>query len=54
MAVCVKAIERWEQATDLVLCREAVLVKLEQFERSASDPNRFFAKDNGQSGLGCC
>ena len=46
--MCVKAVERWEQATDLILRREGLLVKLEQFERSASDPNRFFAKDNGQ------
>lgn len=43
----IEAVERWEQATDLILRREALLVKLEQFERNASDPNRFFAKTNG-------
>ncbi|KAL8616651.1 hypothetical protein ACOMHN_031633 [Nucella lapillus] len=42
-----EVVEQWEQATDLILRREALLVKLEQFERTASDPNRFFAKTNG-------
>ncbi|XP_070208925.1 coiled-coil domain-containing protein 87-like isoform X4 [Littorina saxatilis] len=43
----IEAVERWEQVTELILRREALLVKLEHFERSASDPNRFFAKENG-------
>lgn len=42
-----EAVERWEVASDLILQREALLVKLEQFERSASDPNRFFEKVKG-------
>nr|KAG5696309.1 hypothetical protein BaRGS_027919 [Batillaria attramentaria] len=42
-----EAVERWESATEMILKREALLVKLEQFERSASDPNRFFEKVNG-------
>ncbi|XP_076443438.1 coiled-coil domain-containing protein 87-like isoform X3 [Babylonia areolata] len=42
-----EAVERWEQATELILRRETLLVRLEQFERNASDPNRFFAKSNG-------
>ncbi|KAK2157092.1 hypothetical protein LSH36_199g05026 [Paralvinella palmiformis] len=43
-----EAVEIWEQAIDLVLQREAVIAKLENFERLASDPNRFFEK--GQRG----
>lgn len=43
----IEAMERWEQAAELILRREGLLVKLEQFERSASDPNRFFEKVKG-------
>ena len=39
-----QAVERWEAATELILLRESLLIKLEQFERNASDPNRFFEK----------
>ncbi|PVD19306.1 hypothetical protein C0Q70_19793 [Pomacea canaliculata] len=42
-----EAVEQWEKITDLILQREALLVKLEQFERLASNPNRFFEKVNG-------
>ncbi|XP_020621129.1 coiled-coil domain-containing protein 87-like [Orbicella faveolata] len=36
----------WEIATEVILQRESLMTKLEDFERTASDPNRFFAKDN--------
>lgn len=42
------AIERWEKVTELIMKRETLLGKLEHFERTASDPNRFFEK--GQKG----
>ncbi|XP_033125153.1 coiled-coil domain-containing protein 87-like [Anneissia japonica] len=42
-------IEHWESAMVLVLEREAILGRLEAFERLASDPNRFFQK--GYRGL---
>ncbi|PIK61283.1 putative coiled-coil domain-containing protein, partial [Apostichopus japonicus] len=45
----VESIEAWEVAVDLILQREAILSKLEIFERFASDPDRFFQK--GQRGL---
>ena len=41
-----QAIDSWEEATDLVVQREALINKLENFERLASDPNRFFEKGN--------
>lgn len=34
----------WEVATEAVLQRESLMTKLEDFERTASDPNRFFIK----------
>ena len=34
----------WETATDLIIKREELIAKLENFERLASDPNRFFEK----------
>ncbi|XP_053405914.1 uncharacterized protein LOC123566374 isoform X2 [Mercenaria mercenaria] len=46
-----EAIEQWEKVTDLVLKREALLVKLEKFERMASDPNRFFEKGQKRSSV---
>lgn len=39
-----QAIEDWEKATDLIVERERCIYELENFERVASDPNRFFAK----------
>lgn len=39
-----EAIEEWEASTQLILQREAMVAKLENFERVASDPNRFFEK----------
>ena len=40
-----QAMDRWEETTDLILEREILLEKLEKFERKASDPNRFFEKN---------
>lgn len=34
----------WEVATEVILERESLMTKLEDFERAASDPNRFFVK----------
>lgn len=34
------ALETWERATDLAVEREKLIAKLENFERTASDPNR--------------
>lgn len=39
----------WEIATEVILDRESLMTKLEDFERAASDPNRFFAKENNAS-----
>ena len=36
----------WEIATEAVLERESLMAKIEDFERTASDPNRFFVKGN--------
>ncbi|KAL9986945.1 hypothetical protein ACROYT_G001163 [Oculina patagonica] len=41
-----EALTFWEIATEVILERESLMTKLEDFERTASDPNRFFAKDN--------
>lgn len=46
-----EAIEQWEKVTELILKREALLVKLEKFERMASDPNRFFEKGQKRSSV---
>lgn len=46
-----EVIERWEKITDLILKREELLSKLEKFERSASDPNRFFQKGQKRSSV---
>lgn len=40
----VPAIEDWEKATDLIVEREKCIFELENFERTASDPNRYFLK----------
>eukprot|EP00062_Callorhinchus_milii_P021598 gi/632978493/ref/XP_007905942.1/ PREDICTED: coiled-coil domain-containing protein 87 isoform X2 [Callorhinchus milii] len=53
-----KALDIWEQAVKLIQDRECLMVKLETFEKFASDPNRFFEKGSpiltengaGQSG----
>ncbi|RXN13915.1 coiled-coil domain-containing 87-like protein [Labeo rohita] len=39
-----KAIAAWEQAARLIQKRELLLSRLEDFERKASDPNRFFQR----------
>ncbi|GFO24604.1 coiled-coil domain-containing protein 87 [Plakobranchus ocellatus] len=44
-----EAMERWELVAESILQREALLTKLESFERHASDPNRFFNKDSKKS-----
>ncbi|XP_052796425.1 coiled-coil domain-containing protein 87-like isoform X2 [Mya arenaria] len=46
-----QAIELWEAVTSKILRREELLVKLEKFERSASDPNRFFEKGQKRSSV---
>ena len=42
--VLTQAIVSWEAATQAILERENLITKLEDFERTASDPNRFFEK----------
>ena len=37
-------LQQWEVAVKLILSRESLITKLEDFERLASDPNRFFEK----------
>ena len=44
--IYLQAIEAWEYGSCLVLKREAYVAQLENFERQASDPNRFFEKGN--------
>ncbi|XP_063302220.1 coiled-coil domain-containing protein 87 [Pelobates fuscus] len=45
-----QAIEMWEKAVNIIQKREEILAELEQFEREASDPNRFFQRGyNGTS-----
>ncbi|XP_026085076.1 coiled-coil domain-containing protein 87 [Carassius auratus] len=45
-----EAIAAWEQAAGLIQKRELLLSRLEDFEREASDPNRFFQRGyNGSS-----
>ncbi|KAK1789504.1 hypothetical protein P4O66_015417, partial [Electrophorus voltai] len=39
------AIVAWEKATNLIQQREKVMLQLEQFEKVASDPNRFFQRE---------
>ncbi|XP_072038414.1 coiled-coil domain-containing protein 87-like [Amphiura filiformis] len=43
-----ESIGAWEEASDVILHRESILARLEEFERFASDPDRFFRK--GQKG----
>ena len=40
------ALENWELAADLIVKRERIIFDLENFERFASDPNRYFLKGN--------
>ena len=40
----IPALIDWEKATDLIIEREKYIYELENFERTASDPNRFFLK----------
>ncbi|XP_046358594.2 coiled-coil domain-containing protein 87-like [Haliotis rufescens] len=46
-----EVMEKWESAADLILKREALMEKLENFERRASDPNRFFEKGHKGSSV---
>ncbi|KAL0196119.1 hypothetical protein M9458_009691, partial [Cirrhinus mrigala] len=39
-----EVIAAWEQAARLIQKRELLLSRLEDFEREASDPNRFFQR----------
>ncbi|XP_028407068.1 coiled-coil domain-containing protein 87-like isoform X2 [Dendronephthya gigantea] len=39
-----EVLQHWETAVKLILAREALIMKLEDFERLASDPNRFFER----------
>lgn len=41
-----QSLASWEVATEAILERESLMTKLEDFERTASDPNRFFVKGN--------
>ncbi|XP_014681266.1 PREDICTED: uncharacterized protein LOC106821108 [Priapulus caudatus] len=41
-----EAAELWEQSAQLVIDREKVIAKLERFERTASDPARFFNRES--------
>ncbi|XP_038071406.1 coiled-coil domain-containing protein 87-like isoform X2 [Patiria miniata] len=45
------AIDAWELATEVILQREAILTRLETFERLASDPDRFFQKGHRGSSV---
>lgn len=42
MVLCIQAITAWELAARLIQRRELLLSQLEDFEREASDPSRFF------------
>ncbi|XP_057308857.1 coiled-coil domain-containing protein 87-like isoform X2 [Hydractinia symbiolongicarpus] len=45
-----ESLKHWEDVTSLIVEREGYMAKLEHFERTASDPNRFFEKGfNGSS-----
>ena len=41
-----KAIQFWEKTASLILSRENIIYELEEFEKGASDPNRYFLKSN--------
>lgn len=40
------AINDWEKITELIIQRENLILELENFERNASDPNRYYQKLN--------
>ncbi|XP_064199343.1 coiled-coil domain-containing protein 87 [Anguilla rostrata] len=46
-----EAIVEWERTAQLIQQRETVLAQLEQFEKDASDPNRFFQQGYGGSSM---
>ena len=46
-----QVISAWESATELIVRREELMVMLENFERVASDPNRFFEKGSRGSSV---
>ncbi|EDO46117.1 predicted protein [Nematostella vectensis] len=46
-----EALASWEAAAEVVLERESVMTQLEDFERMASDPNRFFDRGAGGTAL---
>ncbi|XP_028416797.1 coiled-coil domain-containing protein 87-like isoform X3 [Dendronephthya gigantea] len=39
-----QVLQHWETAVKLILAREALITKLEDFERLSSDPNHFFER----------
>jgi hypothetical protein len=45
------AIDDWEKVTEIIIERETFIYQLENFERIASDPNRYFVK--GYRGSSC-
>lgn len=44
MYLCLQAIAAWEEVARLIQKRELLLCKLEDFEREAPDPSRFFQR----------
>jgi len=46
-----KAINEWEKATKLIVEREKHIFELENFERFASDPNRYFLRGHRGSSV---
>jgi len=46
VSVFAAAVELWETAADCIVRREQLLIRLEAFERKASDPARLFEKGN--------
>lgn len=47
----IQVVETWGQVSELIAEREVLMASLESFERSASDPNRFFEKGPKGSSL---
>lgn len=43
------ALEDWEEATKLINRRECIMASLMTFESEASDPNRFFVRETGNT-----
>ncbi|EDV21075.1 uncharacterized protein TRIADDRAFT_60484 [Trichoplax adhaerens] len=46
-----KVVIDWEEVTDIILRRESIIARLEAFERTASDPKRFFLKGSKGSSV---